>query len=132
MTLVSGQPDLSLIEERLVKVNEDLAFLTYYGEQNQAKKLYILEGNQAEEIVWTDTPSNFNPYYRGQLDNKYYFFSIFGQDGLLYEYNHTTRSTRKIPFPPGYACASTNLLTDNLNGKIYFACGMQRNGIRQS
>lgn len=127
MSYVPGQGTQGLEYQRSSKANENIAFAFYYPEGNQPI-VYVFENGLAEEIVWEETPNNFNPYYRGQLGNKYYFFSVFGEDGFLYEYDHDTGETKKIPFPQDYTCNSTLLLTDNFNDKIYLSCGDFING----
>lgn len=124
MTQVPGQPTQSYILNS-IKVNENVAFFTYAGQRDQ---VYVLDGNQLSEIIWTDTPLNFNPHYKGHLGDKYYFFNIFGSDGLLYEYDHDSKNTRKIPFPAAYPCYNLLLLSDEFQGKIHYACGMSGNG----
>lgn len=123
MALVPGQPSQGLHHQRSVKAKDNIGFAFYYSQGNESQ-VTVIENGIAEEIVWANTPSNFNPYYRGNLGDKYYFFSIFGNDGLLYEYDHISKNTRTIPFPQDYSCSRTLLLTDNMNGKIYFSCGL--------
>ena len=127
MTLVPGQPNVSLYFNKSVKANENIGFAFYYPEENQSS-IFVFANGLAEEITWEDTPSFFNPYYRGQLGDKYYFFSSFDNDSFLYEYDHISKNTRKIAFPEDYTCNGLKLLTDKLNGKIHLACGMSDNG----
>lgn len=127
MTFVPGQPDLTLLYNRSDKANENIAFDYYYPVDNPPI-VYVFENGLAEEIVWEDTPSDFNPYYRGQIGEKYYFFSTFGDDGFLYEYDHISKNTRKVSLPDVYLCQGTILLTDEMNEKIYFTCGMSSHG----
>lgn len=127
MTLVPGQSVQGLIPNETVKANEDVGFAFYYSE-NFSTEIYVIENGLAEEVVWEDSTQNFNPSFRGQLGDKYYFFSVFENDGFLYEYDHITKDTRKIPLPANYSCQNLQLLTDELDGKIHFACGMVANG----
>lgn len=128
MTLVPGQPENSIYDSnRSIKANENIGFVFYYSDVGESE-VYLLEGGHAEEIVWTDTPSNFNPFYKGQLEDKYYFFNVYGSDGFLYEYDHSSSNTRKIPLPSEHTCENTRLLIEGLNGKLYFACGMFQYG----
>ena len=86
--------------------------------------VFVIENSLLEEVIWEDIPSNFNPIYRGQLGDKYYFFSVYGDDGFLYEYDHISKNTRKILLPNDYSCEQLMLLTDKFNNKIYFSCAM--------
>lgn len=112
------------MKKKSIKINENLAFAFYYAEENEAQ-VYVFENGVAEGILWADAPSNFNPYYRGQLGDKYYFYSVFGDEGFLYEYDHSTNSTRKISLP--YVYHNIRLFTDKLNGKIYLYCSKSIN-----
>ena len=122
MIPVPGQPAQGQIRTS-VKANEDIAFYIYYGQNNQPETVYALYGNQLTEISWTNTPTNFDPHYRGQLGGKYYFRDIINSDGFLYEYDHNSKNTRKIPLPTSYSCDYLPLLSDEFNGKIYYVCG---------
>lgn len=123
MTLVPGQPERSIYDSnRTIKANDNIGFVFFYSDVAESE-VYLLEDGYAEAIVWTDTPSNFNPFYKGQLGEKYYFFNVYGSDGLLYEYDHSSSNTRKIPLPSDHTCDNTRLLIEGLNGKLYYACG---------
>ena len=127
MTLVAGQSEQGIMSDKSVKANDNIAFAFYYTNEYKPD-VYVFENGLAEEVVWEDTPSDFNPHYLGQIGDKYYFFSTFGDDGFLYEYDHISKNTRKISFPDAYLCQRTILLTDEMNEKIYFTCGMSSHG----
>lgn len=128
MSLVSGQPEHSLMYEGHVKVNEDLGFAFYYTEED-THAVYTVENGVVTEIVWEEIPWDFHPTYKGRLGNKYYFFSSFFNldNGPLYEYDHSNGNTRKIAFPQDNTCDDLLLLSDSFNGKIYYDCRSSEN-----
>lgn len=110
-----------------IKANDSLAFYKIY--YSSIERVYALYGNQLTEISWSNAPTSFKVEYMGNLNDKYYFFDNYNyNNGMLYEYDHNSKSTRTISFPASYPCKYIHLLSDEFNNKIYYSCGMNTYG----